>query len=95
MKHKIGDVWKEGRKWKVQSPGEIFICNTKENAERVSGAIIREELPDDENPDYVFQTIRNSLLLMIINGQIDTKKAAIRELRNRGYNEKGKWVGVK
>lgn len=38
-KHQLGDIWKEGRAWKVQAPGGIMACTTKKLAESWSALI--------------------------------------------------------
>ena len=50
---------------------------------------------DELNETYLFQTIATDLLVAIVNGQIDAKAAALQELKNRGLNENGVWVGFK
>lgn len=54
---------------------------------------IPENLPDDQNPKYMFSCIHSSLLSAIVKGEIDPKELAWKELRNRGLNAEGVWVG--
>lgn len=48
---------------------------------------------DDFKPDFIFQGTTTELLVKIISGQIDAKELAWDELRARGLNEKGEWIG--
>lgn len=52
-----------------------------------------EEVSDDMNPRFLFQSIHTSLLVDILSGKIAAIEAARKELQNRGLNEKGEWVG--
>lgn len=54
-----------------------------------------ERLEDALNPKYLFSLTANDLLCKIVNGEIDPKELAWSELRNRGYDSNGKWVGFK
>jgi hypothetical protein len=50
---------------------------------------------DDLNPRFLFQGIATDLLVAIVNKQIDPVELANKELKNRGLDEDGKWVGFK
>ena len=50
---------------------------------------------DDLNPRYLFQGIATDLLVAIVNHQIDPNELANTELKNRGLDKTGKWVGFK
>jgi hypothetical protein len=50
-------------------------------------------LPDEENPIFLFNQTNKDLLLDIITGKIDTRELARMELRNRGMNYEGRFVG--
>ena len=50
---------------------------------------------DDLNPRYIFQGIATDLLVAIVNRQIDPVELANRELKNRGLDNTGKWVGFR
>lgn len=52
-----------------------------------------EEVSDELNPQFLFQTIHTSLLVDILSGKIDAVEAARKELQNRGQDENGEWVG--
>lgn len=54
---------------------------------------VLEHLSDENNPIFMLQNIPNELLINIINNNIDIKELAIQELKNRGYNEIGKYIG--
>ncbi|HCY75957.1 MAG TPA: hypothetical protein DHV28_08540 [Ignavibacteriales bacterium] len=50
---------------------------------------------DELNPSYLFQGIATDLLVAILKGQIDPVELAKKELKNRGLDEDGKWVGFR
>ena len=50
-------------------------------------------VPDELNPNYMFQVIRVELLAKIACGDLDPVVLVLRELRNRGLNREGRWVG--
>jgi hypothetical protein len=52
-------------------------------------------IPDEENPLFLFNQTHKDLLLDIINRKIDAAELARMELKNRGLNEKGRFVGWK
>lgn len=54
-----------------------------------------EELTDDNNPAYLYNTVNTSILVQIANGEIDANYIARVELANRGLDKKGNWVGFK
>lgn len=49
---------------------------------------------DALNEDYLFALTANDLLIAIIAGKIDPVTAARIELKKRGFNEKGEFVGI-
>lgn len=60
--------------------------------------LLREECfvpatPDEENPNYLFSGTNTFLLSEIVNGHIDPREIAWFELRNRGLDSNGNWVG--
>lgn len=55
---------------------------------------INERTKDDLDPQFLFQSTHMELLLKVANGKIDAKRAAQDEVANRGYDLKGKWVGM-
>lgn len=50
---------------------------------------------DELNPKYLFCTRATDLLVAIVNGQIDPVELARQELKSRGLDNAGKWVGFK
>jgi uncharacterized protein YjfI (DUF2170 family) len=50
-------------------------------------------IPDSENPLFIFSQTHGDLLVEIAGGGIDIIKLAQFELRCRGQNDKGKFVG--
>ena len=54
-----------------------------------------EDLPDDKNPAYLFQTTDTSILLAIAQDRIDPVELAKKELASRGLGSNGQWIGFK
>ncbi len=50
-------------------------------------------IPDEKNPDFLFSTTDAELLSKIVKGEIDPIQLAIRQLKARGLDIDGKWVG--
>lgn len=48
---------------------------------------------DEKNPKYIFSTVDTSLLVEAMNDHFNLHDLAMGELRNRGYDENGDWVG--
>lgn len=48
---------------------------------------------DELNPIYMYHLTATDLLVAIVNNQIDPIELAQNELRNRGLDNTGKWVG--
>lgn len=57
--------------------------------------LANETLPDELNPDYMFQTIPTDLLVQVAQGKIDLNKLANEELAARGFDKHGEFVGFK
>lgn len=51
--------------------------------------------PDDLNPKYLFSITATELLVQIASGKVDANQLAKDELRARGLNFSGVWVGFK
>jgi|TARA_Y100000310_G_scaffold69014_1_gene64360 predicted house-cleaning noncanonical NTP pyrophosphatase (MazG superfamily) len=51
------------------------------------------EISDDKNPEYMFNTMDTSLVVGIANKKIDAVKYAKKQLAGRGFDKRGKWVG--
>lgn len=50
-------------------------------------------LPDDKNPKFLFNGTHTDLLVKIAGREINARKLALEQLRNRGLDKQGKWVG--
>lgn len=50
-------------------------------------------IPDNENPKYLFNTTATKLLVAIVQGQIDATALAEEQLKQRGLNNDGLWIG--
>jgi hypothetical protein len=50
---------------------------------------------DELNPIYLYHLTATDLLVAILKKQIDPVDIASKELKNRGLDENGKWVGFK
>ncbi len=51
-------------------------------------------IPDEENPIFLFNSLRAELLLDIVSGKIDAQEFARMEMRARGLDDKtGRWIG--
>lgn len=48
---------------------------------------------DDYDPQFLFSGTATELLTMIVKGEIDAKELAWKQLRNRGQDVNGLWVG--
>lgn len=70
-----------------------FTYNAKGEKVRVTIPAREEEVSDDDNPAYLFNTTNTSLLVQIAKGEVDAEELAKKELANRGLNNDGKWVG--
>lgn len=60
--------------------------------------LLREEcfqpnIDDEINPDHMFSLTATELLCKIVSGEIDPKVFAWNQLRKRGMDAEGKWVG--
>lgn len=56
------------------------------NQEEIKNRIINEGL---------FCGISNDLLVALLGNKVSIEELARKELQNRGFNEKGEWVGLK
>ncbi|PZF72582.1 hypothetical protein [Taibaiella soli] len=50
-------------------------------------------MPDDENPIFLFSQTNKNILLQLLNNDIDAKDIIRHELKCRGLNEEGRFVG--
>ncbi len=51
------------------------------------------ESSDAENPEYLFSTVPTKLVQQIATGKVDANEYAKREMANRGFDKRGKWIG--
>lgn len=51
------------------------------------------EISDEEKAEYLFNRTWNTLLQKIVSGEIDAREVAWSELRSRGLDQNGAWVG--
>lgn len=56
-------------------------------------ASLKGTLPDNENPIFAFSMTSTKILTQLLNGELDAAELMKAELRSRGYDEKGNWVG--
>jgi len=63
--------------------------NDKEYKE-LQQAAVEGTIPDSKNPIFIFSLTDNELLEKIVEGRIDCRILAARELENRGYSVVGK-----
>lgn len=54
---------------------------------------MKQELPDDLNPQYMFDLTSTALLIDIVKGRLDPYLMAKEQLANRGCDDKGQWIG--
>lgn len=66
---------------------------TKADYKRYNKLAEEGKIKDDENPAFTYVGIKTKLLLDIVNGKINPKEIAKRELEARGLNTKGEFVG--
>ncbi len=52
-----------------------------------------DELPDDLNPNFIFEMTGHSLLMDIVNGKVDLMQLARNQMANRGLGRNGEWIG--
>jgi hypothetical protein len=50
-------------------------------------------LKDELDSEFIFNSTYSELLVKIANGEINATELAKKELRKRGLNIEGKWVG--
>lgn len=72
-----------------------FTYNSKGEKVRVSIPAREEELPDDENPAFLYSNTWTCILVKIASGEIDANYLARVELAKRGLDINGTWVGFK
>lgn len=55
----------------------------------------QNKISDELNPELLFNQTYTELLVKIANGEIDAVELAKQQLKNRGLNADGKWIGFK
>ena len=61
--------------------------------DELNTAALEGSLLDDENPIFLFSLTNTKLLVQIVKGEIDAVELARLQLKNRGLNEEGSWIG--
>ncbi len=61
----------------------------KEHVDKLE-ASLKDYIDPDKNVISLFDT---DILVQVVKGQIDLNKVALLELKNRGLDTNGKWVG--
>jgi hypothetical protein len=52
-------------------------------------------LPDEKNPNLIFNLTHSDILIKKAKREINARKLALEQLRNRGLDEEGRWVVFK
>lgn len=52
-------------------------------------------IPDEENPIFIFSLTHTDLLTQLLSGAIDAETLVRHELKARGLNEQGVFIGFK
>lgn len=52
-----------------------------------------ENVPDDLNPKFIFNSTHTELLVKAVKGEIDLMRLVREQLAQRGVDENGFWVG--
>lgn len=52
-----------------------------------------DELPDELNPDLMFNMTASELLVKAVKGEIDIQKLVKKELVARGIDDQRNWIG--
>lgn len=52
-------------------------------------------IPNELDEQFLYNLTATELLVKIANGEIDAKKLAEEQLKNRGLNNQGVWVGFR
>lgn len=66
---------------------------TKEQIKGWNDAAINGTMPDEENPIFAFGMTSTKLLVKFLSGELDAVTMMRHELRNRGLNDQGIYVG--
>jgi hypothetical protein len=66
---------------------------TQEQINRYKQAAKDGSLPDEENPLFLFNTTSTNLLVKLLGKEINLPTLIRLQLRERGVNDKGQWIG--
>jgi len=66
---------------------------TEEQIKEWNEAAIKGTMNDNENPIFAFSMTDTSLLVKFLNGELDAPTLMKYELKNRGLDVNGKYVG--
>lgn len=66
---------------------------TEDQIRKYNRAAEEGTIPDAENPLFLFSITHTKLLVKLLSGKLDVEQLVRMELRNRGLNDKGKWIG--
>jgi hypothetical protein len=62
---------------------------------KLNEAAVNGTLPDSQNPIFIFSQVSNDLLVLALADKINLQALAEYELKSRGYDTKGNWIGFK
>ena len=54
---------------------------------------MKDIIPDELNPKFIFSTTNTELLVRVLKGEIDLMRLVKEQLVQRGVDENGFWVG--
>ena len=54
---------------------------------------MKDTIPDEFNPKFIFNTTNTELLVQVLKGEIDPMRLVKEQLVQRGVDENGFWVG--
>ncbi len=66
---------------------------TEEQYKEYNQAALNGTIKDEENPIFVFSMTSTKLLTEMLAGKYDIESMMKKELKNRGLNEKGEYIG--
>lgn len=66
---------------------------SKDQIEQWKIAADTGSIPDEHNPLFLFSLTHHALLAKIVRGELDALELAKLQLRERGLDENGNWVG--
>ena len=66
---------------------------TDEQYKEYNQAALNRTIKNDENPIFIFSMTNTKLLTEMLAGKYDIKALILKELNNRGLDERGKYKG--